>query len=178
MSKIQNNEVRPQLKLAKVDNEIKLVEVKEFDSNMNGYPMDRLPIIKRAFHEGIIDLRTVIECRMHHCEQSLIDACNRQQIISEDDYAFYYKENGHVSHFSKRAYKKMQDLYQLLIKDEYVDLDILLNDVLMCDQLLKAIVFEQTEFVFGGYKRLLILALIENIEVLSSGGVWSSTESK
>lgn len=174
MSKIQNTEVRPQLKLAEVNGEIKLVEVKEFNSNMNGYPMDRISLTKIAFHEGIIDLRTVIECRMHHCEQSLIDACNRQQIISEDDYAFYYKYYGRIEHFSKRAFQKMQELYELLVVDEYVNLDVLLNDTLMCDQLLKAIVFECTDLRFGGHRQELISLLIESIEALASGGCWSS----
>lgn len=176
MSKIQNNDVRPQFKLAKVDNEIKLVEVKEFDSNMNGYPMDRLSIMKKAFNEGMPDLWLAVIHRRKFCEKSLVDACNRKQIIAEDDYAFYYKEDGRVKHFSKRAYQKMQELEQLL-DVEHFSLDTLLNDVLMCDQLLKAIVFDVQDIRFYGHKRFFISLLIESIEALSSGGTWSS-ESK
>lgn len=123
--------------------------------------------IQEILQKASGDLYCVLINRQKHCERMLVQAVQNQQVYAETENAFYYKDNGKIKVFNKEAYAKMLEGIKIL-SAKTIDVQKVLSDSFLCDQLIKAIVFDDHEYVYNYHKQEVIAALLAGVAGVGS----------
>lgn len=118
--------------------------------------------IQEVLQRASGDMYLALQNRQKHCEKMLINAVQNKQVCAETENAFYYKDNGKIKVFNKEAYAKMLEGIKIL-SARTIDVQKVLSDSFLCDQLIKAIVFDEHKYVYDYHKQEVIAALLAGV---------------